>query len=147
MNKSLSIVALLFALCACVPNTQIEPSFRGNSTTATGAFQPPPSFAHFKEFPIPEQATMDLKRTLLFGSEPIIGRLVFYAPYSQKSVFDFYMLEMAKFGWQEITMIRSQNSVLTFEKENRIATIQLSSTAVNGTDVVLDISLAKGRKP
>ena len=89
---------------------------------------------------------MDLKRTLLFGSEPIIGRLVFSAPYSQTSVFDFYMLEMPKFGWREITMIRSQNSVLTFEKENRIATIQLSSTAVSGTDVVLDISLAKNRK-
>lgn len=146
MNKRFLIVFLFLLLCGCLPGTQIEPSFRGNSTTATGAFQPPPSFAQFKEFPIPEQATMDLKRTLLFGSEPIIGRLVFSAPYSQTSVFDFYMLEMPKFGWREITMIRSQNSVLTFEKENRIATIQLSSTAVSGTDVVLDISLAKNRK-
>ncbi len=131
------------ALTACFNSTQIEPSYRTETTTAAGGLQPPPSFAQFKEIPIPEKATMDLKRTLLFGNEPLIGRLVFSAPYNQTSVFDFYMLEMPKFGWKEITMIRSQNSVLTFARDNRIATIQLSSTTGGGTDVLFDISLGK----
>lgn len=142
---------LIFSLClictialtACFNSARIEPSYRTDSSTPDGGLQPPPSFAQFKEIPIPEKATMDLKRTLLFGNEPLIGRLVFSAPYNQTNVFDFYMLEMPKFGWKEITMIRSQNSVLTFSKDNRIATIQLSSTTGGGTDVLFDISLGK----
>ena len=149
MKKYLTLLTGMICaltLSACFETTHIEPSFRTESTSATGGLQPPPSFAQFKEIPIPEKSTMDLKRTLLFGSEPLIGRLVFSAPYNQTSVFDFYMLEMPKFGWKEITMIRSQNSVLTFARDNRIATIQLSSTAVSGTDVLFDISLGKGAK-
>lgn len=140
------ICVLSFFLTACFEKTQIEPSFRSDISTPQGGMQPPPNFAQFKEIPIPEKATMDLKRTLLFGSDPLIGRLVFSAPYNQTSIFDFYMLEMPKFGWREITMIRSQNSVMTFQKDNRVATIQLTSTAVSGTDVLFDISLAKGQK-
>ncbi len=147
MKKYLSIFScllVLFSLCACLNSTHIEPSYRTDITTPEGGLQPPASFAQFKEIPIPEKATMDLKRTLLFGNDPLIGRLVFSAPYTQTNIFDFYVLEMPKFGWKEITMIRTQNSVLTFAKDNRISTIQLSSTAGGGTDVVFDISLGKG---
>ncbi len=121
--------------------TKIEPSFRTETTTIDGDLQPPPNFAQFKDIPIPEQAKMDLKKTLLFGKDPMIGRLCFSAPYTQTNVFDFYMLEMPKFGWREITMTRTQNSLLIFSRDDRVATIQLTSSAVGGTDVLFDISL------
>ncbi len=142
----LGLVLGLIPLTGCFQTADIEPSFRSDISTPQGGMQPPPNFAQFKDIPIPEKASMDLKRTLLFGSDPLIGRLVFNAPYNQTSVFDFYMLEMPKFGWKEITVIRSQNSIMTFERDNRIATIQLSSVAVGGTDVLFDISFAKNNK-
>ncbi len=142
MKKIVYLCALGLLLSGC-DYAKMQPSFKSNETFENGTMQPKPNFAQFKEIPIPEKATMDLKRTLLFGNEPIIGRLVFSAPYNQSNVFDFYMQEMPKFGWREITMIRSANSLLTFARENRIATIQLSTTTVGGTDVIFDISFGK----
>ncbi|MGN1063701.1 MAG: hypothetical protein ACI4QM_05210 [Alphaproteobacteria bacterium] len=125
---------------------QLQPSFKSQDTFADGTMQSAPNFAQFREIPVPEKATMDLKKTMLFGNDPLIGRLAFSAPYSQSNLFDFYMQEMPKFGWKEVTVIRSSNSFLTFAKDNRIATIQLSTTAVSGTDVIFDISIAKNQQ-
>lgn len=123
---------------------QMQPSFRAQENG--DAMQSKPNFAQFKEIPVPEKATMDLRKTMLFGNDPLIGRLAFSAPYSQSNLFDFYMQEMPKFGWREITVIRSANSFLTFQKDNRVATIQLATTAVSGSDVIFDISMAKNQK-
>lgn len=126
---------------------RLEPSFKSEDTFSTdGSLQSTPNFAQFREIPVPEKATMDLKKTMLFGNDPLIGRLAFSAPYSQSNLFDFYMQEMPKFGWREVTVIRSANSFLTFAKDNRVATIQLSTTAVSGTDVIFDISIGKSLK-
>lgn len=139
-----------FALCACIYGVagcsyeRLQPSFKSEDTfTTDGSLQSTPNFAQFREIPVPEKATMDLKKTMLFGNDPLIGRLAFSAPYSQSNLFDFYMQEMPKFGWREVTVIRSANSFLTFAKDNRVATIQLSTTAVSGSDVIFDISIGK----
>lgn len=101
----------------------------------------PPSFAQFKDIPIPEKATMDLKQSLLFGGESAwIGRLVFTAPYTQNGLFDFYMSEMPKFGWSEITVVRSKISVLSFRRDTRVATIQLEPDLVSGAVVSFTVS-------
>ena len=136
-------------LCVCALGVigcsyeRLEPSFKSEDAFADGNLQSPPNFNNFREIPIPEKATMDLKKTMLFGNDPLIGRLAFSAPYSQSNLFDFYMQEMPKFGWREVTVIRSANSFLTFAKDNRVATIQLSTTAVSGSDVIFDISIGK----
>lgn len=143
VSKILMIGCLALFIGGC-DYQQMQPSFRAQDSG--DAMQSKPNFAQFKEIPVPEKATMDLKKTMLFGNDPLIGRLAFSAPYSQSNLFDFYMQEMPKFGWREITVIRSANSFLTFSKDNRIATIQLSTTAVSGSDVIFDISMAKNQK-
>lgn len=115
----------------------------GSTVGVDGSMHPQPNFSQFKEIPIPEKAVMDLKKTMLFGNSPLVGRLAFSAPYNQSNVFDFYTQEMPKFGWNEITVIRAQNSVMTFSKENRVATVQLATTASGATDVIFDISFGK----
>lgn len=138
------LAGLLMIFIGGCDYAQIQPSFKAQDSG--DAMQSAPNFAQFKEIPVPEKATMDLKKTMLFGNEPLIGRLAFSAPYSQSNLFDFYMQEMPKFGWREITVIRSANSFLTFQKDNRVATIQLTTTAVSGSDVIFDISMAKKQK-
>lgn len=111
----------------------------------TGGAVIPPTFAQFTDIPIPEQSVMDLKRSLVFGGQSSwSGRLVFTAPYSQGGLFDFYMAEMPKFGWQEITVVRSQSSVLSFRQGNRVATIQLEGDS-SGTDVAFTVSPSTSR--
>ena len=119
----------------CVHN---EAMYRSETDGSNGSS---PSFAQFNDIPIPEKATMDLKSTLLLGgSSAWIGRLVFAAPYTLNGMFDFYMSEMPKFGWKEVTVVRSKVSVLSFTNSDRVATIQLEPDMVNGTIVSFTVS-------
>ena len=132
---SLIFLILAAVLSSCVHN---EAMYR---STADGVNGGSPSFAQFNDIPIPEKATMDLKSTLLLGgSSSWIGRLVFSAPYTLNSMFDFYMSEMPKFGWKEVTVVRSKVSVLSFTNGDRVATVQLEADMVNGTVVSFTVS-------
>ena len=133
MRKLLLVLALI-AVTGCVHSESMDRS----AEDANGLS---PSFAQFNDIPIPEKATMDLKQTLLLGgSSAWIGRLVFSTPYSLNSMFDFYMSEMPKFGWKEVTVVRSKISVMTFTNKCRIATIQLEQDLVNGSIVSFTVS-------
>lgn len=132
---SLICLMLAAALSSCVQN---EKMYRPDNEGINGTS---PSFAQFNDIPIPEKATMDLKSSLLLGGESAwIGRLVFSAPYTLNSMFDFYMSEMPKFGWKEVTVVRSKVSVLSFTNDNRVATIQLEADMVNDTVVSFTVS-------
>ncbi len=142
MRAILFILSSFVFLSAC-HNESIQPSFKSENTFENGVMQSTPNFAQFREIPIPENATMSLDKTLLFGNDPLIGRLAFKVPYNQANMFDFYMQEMPKFGWQELTSIRATNSYLTYAKDNRVAMILLGSSSLNGTEVIFDVSLSK----
>lgn len=140
------LFSLMFAVMAPVlAGCAMSETMGGRGEGAEGTL--PPSFAQFNDIPIPEKAMMDLKQSLLLGGESTwIGRLVFTAPYTQNSLFDFYMSEMPKFGWSEITVVRSKISVLSFRRDTRIATIQLESDIVSGTVVSFTVSPRSEKK-
>lgn len=143
MKKSLSslLIVLFMSVASGCVTTESMGARDGTDSTL------PPSFAQFNDIPIPEKAMMDLKQSLLFGGESAwIGRLVFSAPYTQNGMFDFYMSEMPKFGWTEVTVVRSKVSVLSFRRDTRIATIQLESDIVGGTVVSFTVSPRSEKK-
>jgi hypothetical protein len=87
-----------------------------------------PGFAQFTDIPIPPKNSIDLDRTLVFGSDrDWIGRISLSTSMGVGEVYDFYKREMPKLGWTELTSIRSSTSVLTYEMDNRVATIQVGS--------------------
>ncbi len=134
-------IMLLTSACAFNDGT---PMTSTSSTSATGVSSDgktlPPVFNQFSDIPIPERSEMDLKRSLIFGNQQWwTGRLVFASPYSSGGLFDFFMSEMPKFGWQEITVVRSKNSVLTFRQGNRVATILISGDN-SGAEVEFTVS-------
>lgn len=135
-NALFSVIFLsVVFLSGCVRN---EAMYRSDADGANGTS---PSFAQFNDIPIPEKASMDLRSTLLLGGASAwIGRLVFSAPYTLNSMFDFYMSEMPKFGWKEVTVVRSKVSVLSFTNNDRVATVQLEADMVNGTVVSFTVS-------
>ncbi len=99
------------------------------------------SFANFKDVPVPDGAKMDVGQTLIFGSESNwFGRLTFDATRDNAGTYDYFRLEMPNFGWEEVTSVRSEISILTYSRESRVATIQLSSNNMGGSRVSVTIS-------
>jgi hypothetical protein len=87
------------------------------------------SFAKFKDIPIPDGSVMDMNNTVIFGSDDEwFGRLSLIPNLSHAETFDFFRFEMPNLNWKEITNVRSTSSVLSYEKENRVVTIQISNS-------------------
>ena len=87
------------------------------------------SFAKFKDIPIPDGAVMDMENTVIFGSDDEwFGRLSLIPNLSHAETFDFFRYEMPNLNWKEITNVRSTSSVLSYEKENRVVTIQITNS-------------------
>jgi len=108
--------------CSETSSTSPPPA-NGNS-----AGPPQAGFAQFTDIPIPPKNTIDLDRTLVFGSDrDWIGRISLSSSMAVGEVYDFYKREMPKLGWTELTSIRSSTSVLTYQMDNRVATIQVGS--------------------
>lgn len=102
----------------------------------------PYTFSQFTDIPVPEGSQMDLDKSMMFGRESDwMGKMTFYAPYNVSGVFDFYMEEMPKFNWKELTSVRGSNSVLTYRYKCRVATVQLIANGFRGDTTVI-ISMA-----
>jgi hypothetical protein len=84
---------------------------------------------------------MDSDRTLILGPrETWIGRLVFTSAAAPNDLFEFYNRELPRFGWSGITAVRAATSVLSFSRNERIATVQISRTTLGGSEVLVTIS-------
>lgn len=129
----------LLALAACSHN--MVPSSTGDAGTA-----PTPSFNQFTDVPIPDGARMDADRTLLLGNgDAWVGRLVFNVRWSNApEMFDFYKAEMPNYKWQEVTSVRAAISVMTYQRADRIATIQIEETTL-GVEVILTMGPVNGQ--
>ena len=139
MIKSKNLLVILtMALTGCglLNNGQY---INKNST----AQNTPYSFSQFSDIPVPENASMDLDQTTIFGAEnEWIGKISFKTPYNVSAVFDFYMNEMPKFKWREITSSRGNISVLTYMNQYRVALIQIRPAKFNGSEVIFTMSLS-----
>ncbi len=99
------------------------------------------SFTRFPDLPMPVKAELDMGKTLVFGANDAwIGRMVISSSHGPNDMFDFYKQEMPGFGWQEITSVRSETSVMIFTRGERIATIQIASATLKGAKVTITVS-------
>ena len=102
------------------------------STGVSGTEGLPPeqlSFAKFKDIAIPDGAVMDMENTVIFGSDDEwFGRLSINPRLSHAETFDFFRYEMPNLSWKEITNVRATSSVLSYEKDQRIVTIQIRTS-------------------
>ncbi len=142
-RRFVPVVFLALALAACQGGTQASNApadAKTGTAIATG-------FAQFSDVPIPEGARMDLDRTLILGSqEKWTGRLALISGLAPAGAFDLYQDQMVRQGWTEISAVRSETSVLTFSREERVATIQISRSTLGST--LIDITMSpRGTKP
>ncbi|MCG8509633.1 MAG: hypothetical protein MI741_10450 [Rhodospirillales bacterium] len=135
--------ALAAVLCAaallitgCAGNVNVaQPGGDGGSEERV------PGFTTFPDIPMPLKGEIDMDKTLIFGTgDSWFGRLVVNAPHSAGDMFDFYRNGLPGLGWQEITAVRASASVLTYSRNERIATIQIESATIRGSISSITIS-------
>ena len=136
MQKIIIPACLSILLSACLGG--FAPLESTRPMVSEGAESIPAAFAQFPDLPFPEKTEMDLTSSVLFGSgEMWTGKLVFAAPYNISSMFDFYMSEMPKFGWQEIAVVRSKISSMAYVRKDRAAIIQLEGSGSSTVTLVV----------
>jgi hypothetical protein len=131
------LLAASLGLAACTTEVAVPAQGEGGKD-ATGLQQ---SFTRFPDMPVPEGADIDLDRTLVFGAgEDWFGRLVISVSHSANDMFDYFKRELPRFGWDEVTSVRSAVSVLTYTRQDRVATIQVQSSKFRGSNAVITVS-------
>jgi hypothetical protein len=125
------------ALSGCGFSTPLTPSSKTPEVPGTDQAGAP----QFTDIPIPAGARMDLDRSLVLGPrDSWLGRLAFSSSAAPNDVFEFYAREMPRFNWTGITAVRAATSVLSYSRDERIATVQISRTTLGGSDVMVTIS-------
>ncbi len=94
----------------------------------------------FSDIPIPKSREINLDKTMVVGSENWFGRLTFDTGQSAKNLYSFYSRELINYGWKKITAVRSQTSLMTYERENRIVNIAIEQNRIHGTEVRITMS-------
>ena len=101
------------------------------------------SVVRFSDLPMPPQAILDTENSIILGAgEDWTGRVLIQTSNSPESAFDCYRKELPGHGWQEITAVRAATSVLTYVRDGRVATLQLTRSTVGGTDISVTVSPA-----
>jgi len=130
-------------------NAQSQPAGQASGQAgAQATATPQKSFNRFPDIPVPSGANMDMARTIVFGGgEGWYGQLGLDTGHGQNEMFDFYKQELPSFAWTEITSVRAPVSVLTYERQGRVISIQLEKGTLGGTKVTLTISPRGGAAP
>lgn len=101
------------------------------SSSSTGKQAP-----QFSDIPLPQGYKIETGKTMVLGSgSSWSGRLVYFINSTPSQMFDFYRREMPNMGWRVISLYRAPTSVLTYSKSSRVATIQINSGWIYGSDV------------
>ncbi len=132
----LVFVALLMAgLVACTSGPQLKQSAPPSGEDTSSSFQP------FTDIPVPAGARQDVERSLVLGSlDRWTGRLVLNVEQSARDAFALYHQQMPQFGWQPITTVQADISILTFTRGERVATIQIEGRRLGGATVAITMS-------
>ncbi len=127
--------AAAIALAGCSQGTKLQPT----SSAATGGVQK--SFALLTDIPIPQNATLDVERSLILGDlDRWTGRVILDVGQSATKTFALYQSEMANFGWEPIMSVQADVSVLSFTRGERAATVQIEDRTLGGSTVSVTVA-------
>jgi hypothetical protein len=137
MGALIATTLTVFA-AGCTPGN--NPVSSSGTSTGPGG-RTAQGFAQFPDIAVPGGAKMDVERSLVLGArDDWIGRLSMDTSGNSSQSYDFFLREMPKFGWQEITTVRSEVSVLTYSRTGRVATIQIKNRTLGGSSIDITVS-------
>ena len=99
------------------------------------------NLAEFDDIPIPLNSKLDKEKSIIISrNKGWLGRLTFDTSEKQISVFDFFRNELPKFGWKKLSEVSSDSSLLNYQNQSRIASIQISDNTFFGSNVSITVS-------
>ena len=99
------------------------------------------NLAEFEDIPIPLNSKLDKEKSIIISkNRGWLGRLTFDTSENQITVFDFFRNELPKFGWKKLSEVSSDTSLLNYQNQNRLASVQISDNTFYGSNVSITVS-------
>ncbi len=99
------------------------------------------NLAEFEDIPIPLNSKLDKEKSIIISkNRGWLGRLTFDTSENQITVFDFFRNELPKFGWKKLSEVSSDTSLLNYQNQDRLASIQISDNTFYGSNVSITVS-------
>lgn len=131
-----ALICCGLALAACGNSVDVS-----QPATAAGSAQGVAGFTTFPDMPMPSGSEIDVDGTLIFGTgDAWFGRLMIKTSHGTGEMFDFYRRGLPGFGWEEVTAVRAAVSVLTYTRQERVATIQIEGRTIRGSQISITVS-------
>ena len=132
MIKNISIVFIVFSLTACA---QFDGSFLNSSEPRTEQLSDDVTpevtqediFNQINDIAFPPNTVIDIPSSLIMGSdENWFGQLFFISELDANEVFAYFKEHMPDTGWFLIMEQQTKQSFLVYEKDNRVAILNIS---------------------
>ena len=99
------------------------------------------NFSEFSDFPIPINSKLIKDQSIIIAKKNgWLGRLSFTTSESQLTVYDFFRNELQKFGWDKISEVSSESSLLNYQSGKRFASIQIFERTLFGSRVLVSVT-------
>lgn len=100
---------------------------------------------NLSDVPLPRGYSLDSKETIIFGeADRWTGKIVYGINSNADDMLDYLRREMPTLGWQEVSVFRANTSVMTFQRQGRVATIQIFRGRVYGSNVEMVVAPQTG---
>ena len=132
MFKNISIVFILFSLTACAQFDgsfldSSDPMTEQSSNDATPEVTQEDIFNQINDIAFPPKTVIDIPSSLIMGSdENWFGQLFFISELDANEVFAYFKEHMPDTGWFLIMEQQTKQSFLVYEKDNRVAILNIS---------------------
>ena len=132
MIKNISIVFIVFSLTACA---QFDGNFLNSSDPVVeqsnddilNEVTQEDIFNQINDIAFPPQTVIDIPSSLIMGSdENWFGQLFFISELDANDVFAYFKEHMPDTGWFLIMEQQTKQSFLVYEKDNRVAILNIS---------------------
>ena len=132
MIKNISIIFIVFSLTACA---QFDGSFLNSSDPmaeqlnddAMPEVTQEDIFNQINDIAFPPNTVIDIPSSLIMGSdENWFGQLFFISELDANEVFAYFKEHMPDTGWFLIMEQQTKQSFLVYEKDNRVAILNIS---------------------
>tara|TARA_B110000967_G_C18595059_1_gene416363 strand:- start:167 stop:613 length:447 start_codon:yes stop_codon:yes gene_type:complete len=140
LDQPIKVVIIAFALAlisACSSPATTIPTANGNTLAGNNAAVT----NSYADIPISADDELVLDMSLLLNTgEQWIGRAVLKSKLDTQEAFEYYLANMPNTGWIKLTSVQSENSVLTYEKGRRYATIQINDRVMWGSLISVTVA-------
>lgn len=99
------------------------------------------SALQLSDISLPSDARLDAEKSLVMGSgDRWLGRLVVKSEVSSVQAYNHLLNGMPGIGWSLVTAVQSRVSLLTFQRSDRVASIQIEPAMFSGVTIAITLS-------